>query len=227
LGVVVLAVFAYPLSFSKTGELRRFAPGGMIVKLALLAVFGVMVWGSLPGETRQRLATLGDLKHDYNADPHLNASRTVIWRRDIELALQRPIGYGLGSAPAVDARAGGQYRTAHNSLVQAFVELGVLGLVLFVWSYLVTLKELGKIRLRGQQNSVDRETAKAALYARALRIGLAGNVVAGFFLSQAYSSCLWMIVAICASFVRITTKVPPATSKPARLQAPVRAGAAV
>jgi len=227
LGVVVLALLAYPLNFCKTGELHGFAPGGMLVKLALLAVLGAMVWGSLPADTKDRLATLGDLQHDYNADPHLNASRTVLWRRDIELAVQRPIGYGLGSAPAVVGRAGGWYRTAHNSFVQAFVELGVLGLVLFVSIYVVTWKELGKIVRRGLQKSADHETAKAALYARALRIGLAGNVVAGFFLSQAYSSCLFMIAAICASFVRIASTVSMATDKAARLNGPVRAGAAV
>jgi hypothetical protein len=221
LGVVALALIAYPLNLSKTGELRGFAPGGVLVKLTVLAVLGAVVWGNLPSETRERLATLVDLQHDYNAGDS-NASRTVLWRRDIGLALQRPIGYGLASAGAADWRAGGQFRTAHNSFVQALLELGVLGLVLFVSSYVVTWKELGKIRLRGQQESVDPETAKAALYARALRIGLAGNVVAGLFLSQAYSPCLWMILAICTSFVRIVTPVPPATSDPARLKAPIR-----
>lgn len=226
LGVVVLALIAYPLSFSKTGELRGFAPGSMIVKLAVLAVLGGVVWGSLPGVTRERLATLEDLQHDYNADPHLNAARIVLWRRDIGLALERPIGYGLGSAPTVDWRAGGQYRTAHNSFVQAFLELGVLGLLLLVWSYVVTWRELGKIARRGLQKSADHETAKAALYARALRIGLAGNVVAGFFLSQAYSYCLWMVVAICAALVRIAPTDPMEANKATRPDPAIRSQAA-
>jgi O-antigen ligase len=216
LGAVLLVLSAYPLNFSKTGELRGFAPGGMIVKLTFLAVLGVAAWGQLPGDTRERLATLVDLQHDYNADPHLNSSRTVVWRRDLGLALQRPIGYGLGSAPAADGRVGGQYRTAHNSFVQALIELGVLGLLLFVSIYVRTWRELGKIARRGCQKSADHETAKAALYARALRIGLVGNIVAGFFLSQAYSSCLFMIVAICASFVRIAPTGSTATNQAPR-----------
>jgi O-antigen ligase len=226
LAVVALAVFAYPLNFAKTGELRGFAPGGLIVKVALLAALGAAVWGSLPAETRERLATLEDLQHDYNADPHLNASRTVLWRRDIGLALQRPIGYGLGSAAAADGRAGGQYRTSHNSIVQAFLELGVLGLVLFISSYVITWKELARVRRRGQQNAVDHEIVKAALYARALRIALLGNIVAGFFLSQAYSFCLWMTVAICAALARIAAPVPLATDASAQPKTPVRTKAA-
>lgn len=221
LGVVGLALAAYPLSFHKTGQLRGFSPGGMIVKLAFVALLGLVIWGGLPGATRERLATLADLKHDYNAGQS-NASRTVLWRRDIELAVKRPIGYGLGSASAADGRAGGQYRTSHNSFVQAFLELGVLGLVLFVASYVVTSRELGKISLRGQHQSVDPDTAKAALYARALRIALLGNVASGFFLSEAYSPCLWIIVAICASFVRIAGPAQLKAGMPAPPGTPIR-----
>ena len=226
LGVVVLGLFAYPLRFASSGELRGFAPVGLVVKLACVALLGGAVWGNLPADTQERLATLVDLTHDYNADPHLNQSRTVLWRRDIELALRRPIGYGLGSAPAADGHAGGQYLTAHNSLVQAFLELGALGLVLFVWSYVISWKELGKISRTGVQKSVDRERAKAALYARALRMGLIGNFTAGFFLSEAYSPCLWMVLAICAALVHITTMACTASDNPAGLSAPARATAA-
>lgn len=203
LGVVLLALIAYPLKFCKSGELSGFAPGGMIVKLAFLAVLGAAIWSGLPAFTKHRLETLTDLQHDYNADPHLNASRTVLWRRDIGLVLRRPIGYGLGSAPAADGLAGGQYRTAHNSFVQAFLELGFLGLSLFICTYVFAWRELAKIVKAGRQRSVGPVTAKAALYARALRIGLAGTAVAGFFLSQAYSYCLFTIVAICAALVRV------------------------
>jgi hypothetical protein len=226
LGVVALSMFAYPLSFTRTGELRGFSPGGLIVKLALLTVLGFAVWANLPADTRKQLETLGDLTHDYNADPNLKTSRTVIWRTDLELSLKRPIGYGLGAAGAAYGHNGGDYHTSHNSLVQAFLELGALGVVLFVSAYFLCWNELGTIVRRGRQMSVDHETAKAALYARALRVGLAANLVAGFFLSQAYSPCLWMTVAICASLVRISATLPPATSRPAPLEGPVPARAA-
>lgn len=226
LGIVVLGLFAFPLSLSKTGELRGFAPGGLLVKLACLAWLGAAVWGSLPADMQERYATLVDLRNDYNADPNLKASRTVIWRVDLELALQRPIGYGLGDAGAAYGKNGGDYHTSHNSLLQALVELGVAGLLLFVSSYLISWRELGKVARRGLQRSVDPEVAKAALYARALRLALLGNVGAGFFLSEAYSSCLWMIVAICAAFVRVVTISFPATGTPAGLETPRPAGAA-
>jgi O-antigen ligase len=212
LGVVLLATTAYPLDIAKTGELKQFAATGMLVRWGLIAVMGVAVWGHLPAESQERLLTLLDLKHDYNADPNLNASRTVLWRRDITLALERPIGYGMGSASAVDGLNGGQYRTAHNSLVQAFVELGVLGLWFYVATYYVTWKELGRITAMGRKKVPDKESSQVALYARAFRIALAGNLAAGFFLSQAYSASLWMTVAVCAAFVRIASRNVPATA---------------
>jgi O-antigen ligase len=215
LGVVLLATTAFPLDIAKNGQLKQFAASGMLVRWGLIALMGVAVWGHLPQESQERLLTLLDLKHDYNADPNSNASRTVLWRRDIGLALQRPIGYGMGCASAVDGLNGGQYRTAHNSLVQAFVELGVLGLWLYLATYYVTWRELGRITAAGRLQASDKESSQVALYARAFRIALAGNLAAGFFLSQAYSASLWMLIAVCAAFVRIASQKVAAPANPA------------
>ena len=210
LSVVLLAITAFPLDSSRTGELKQFAATGMLVRWGLVAVMGIVVWGHLPAESQERLKTLLDLQHDYNADPTLNASRTVLWRRDVISGLERPMGYGMGTAPVVDGRNGGQYRTAHNSMVQAFVELGALGLWLYLATYYVTWKELGRIAAARRQKVPDKDSTQVALYARAFRISLACNLAAGFFLSQAYSASLWMSVALCAAFVRIASqKIPP------------------
>jgi len=213
LGVVLLATTAYPLDIAKSGKLKQFVATGMLVRWGLIALMSVAVWGHLPQESQERLLTLLDLKHDYNADPNSNASRTVLWRRDIGLALQRPIGYGMGSASAVDGLNGGQYRTAHNSLVQAFVELGVLGLWFYLATYYITWRELGRITAVGKLQVPDKESSQVALYARAFRIALAGNLAAGFFLSQAYSASLWMTIAVCAAFVRIASQKVAAPAK--------------
>ena len=212
LAVVLLAITAYPLDTSKKGELKQFALGGMLLRWGVVAVMGVVVWGHLPAESQERLKTLLDLQHDYNADPTSNASRTVLWRRDIISGLERPIGYGMGTAPVVDGRNGGQYRTAHNSMVQAFVELGALGLWLYLATYYVTWKELGRIAVARLQKVPDKDSTQVALYARAFRISFACNLAAGFFLSQAYSASLWMSVAVCAAFVRIASQNIPTTA---------------
>jgi O-antigen ligase len=224
--VVTAAVMAFPLSCDRNGALKRFSLGRTVGKCALLIAAVAVAWGFLPSETRERAATLLDLQHDYSADSNLKGSRWAIWQRDVGMGLERPIGYGLGSAEAVDGLGGGQWRAAHNSLVQAFVELGALGLLLYLYSYYTAWRHLGRIP---PHSSADDNGAKTALYARAIRVALAGNLAAGFFLSEAYSPALWMLLAIAAALVRISVPAPgaaaavmPAASSPQTVVASVR-----
>lgn len=211
LGTVILLSAAFPLKFGKTAELKPFRIGRFIAVIGLIAALGAGLWGNLPTETRERMATLVDLGHDYNAGTS-KSSRSAIWIRNSKAVWSRPIGYGIGTSEYVDGLTGGNFRALHNSFVQAFVELGVLGLLLFCANYLVTLKWLGRVSALGRRSPPEgesvsapaAESAPASLYARAIRIGLAGNMVSGFFLSQAYSELLWTVIAISAALVRIS-----------------------
>jgi hypothetical protein len=49
---------------------------------------------------------------------------------------------------------------------------------------------------------------RAALYARALGVSVAANLAAGFFLSHAYDTLLWIVIVICAALVRIAEASP-------------------
>ena len=204
LGVVLVAALAWPLNCDRNGALKSFSPGRTLLTCLFLIAALAIAWRFLPAETRERMATLTNLQQDYSADPNLKGSRWAIWQRDVGMALRRPVGYGLGSAEAVDGLAGGQYRAAHNCLVQVFVELGALGLFLYLYSYSTAWRHLGRIR----RSLPPGGGGIAALYARAIRIALAGNLAAGFFLSEAYSPALWMLLAIAAALVRITVPAP-------------------
>jgi hypothetical protein len=210
--VVMAAATAFPLSREESGALRKFSMRRTLVRCAILALVGAFAWGYLPADTQQRMATLVNLSSDYNADATENGSRLLIWKQDIGMVLKRPIGYGLGSAELVDGLAGGQYRTAHNNLVEVLVELGVLGLLIYIRVLYTTWRELGRIIMLAQTTTAGEEEQTAALYARALRTALAGNLAAGLFLSQAYSAALWMLVAIAASLVRVSMPTPRANT---------------
>jgi O-antigen ligase len=213
LGVVMLLLVAFPIGFAKTGELKRFRLGRFVVLLVLIAAAGAALWNYLPQESRERMATLLDLKDDYNAGDS-TASRSAIWLRNSAAVLGRPIGFGLGTSEYVDGLSGGAYRALHNSFVESLVELGVLGLFLFCASYWVTIRQLGRISALGRDTAPSADIAKACVYARALRIALVGNAVSGFFLSQSYSELLWMLIAICAALVRITLPAPTGAATP-------------
>lgn len=223
--VALFAASVFPLDLAKDGGLKRRHAVAILFALGFAVVLGTVMFRYLPQATQERLLTLVHPKEDYNASTTLNASRRVIWMRDLGLAFERPIGYGMETAQAVDGIYGhGQYRTVHNSVIQAFLELGALGLYLYLASYYVAWRDLGRITAARPRDGPNDEGAKAALYARALRVALLANFASGFFLSQAYSASLWMILAICCALIRIT----PVTAHPspvphARWRRPVRA----
>jgi O-antigen ligase len=203
LGVVLLLLGAFPLSLTKEGTLRRFSLIRLTIRLAVLGALVVVLFAYLPSGTRDRLMTLNHLDEDYNTSMTVNSSRLAVWARDSAMVLKRPIGYGINSAQAVDGMSGGAFRTVHNSVVQALVELGFLGCWLFLYSFYAAWKELGRVYMSVPvDKSVER--GKLEMYARGIQIALAGNMAAGFFLSQAYSSLLWMLFGLSASLVRIS-----------------------
>jgi O-antigen ligase len=204
LAVELLAVAAFPLSFSKQGDVKRFNLLRFLFYVGVVVAVSAVVWNFLPLDIKERMATLVDLGNDYNMSSSKDG-RSEIWSRDIAAVWERPIGYGLGTSEYVNGMTGGHYRAPHNSFIQALVELGFLGFGLICWSYLGAIMRLGRVPRSDPKDrpaSIDR---RPALYARALRLSLVANLVAGFFLSHAYDSLLWIVIAICAALLRVTT----------------------
>ena len=203
LAVAVVAMAAFPLGLNRKGRLKSLSVGATVLRMVPIVMAAAVLWAHLPAATTARIATLENLNEDYNLSANIEESRMLVWRRDIGFAIRRPIGYGMGTAPAVDGLAGGgHYNTAHNSLVQVFVELGVLGVILYVTAYYRAWRGLAAVRAAHREIPTP-ESARLSLYARALGIALAGNFAAGFFLSQGYSGLLWMLIAVCVVLVRI------------------------
>lgn len=203
LGVAVVAAVAFPLGFNRHGRLKSLSLGATVLRLVPIAIAAALLWAHLPAATTERIASLENLSGDYNLSGTIEESRTLVWRRDIALTLRRPIGYGMGTAPAVDGMFGqGHYNTAHNSLVQVFLELGVLGLILYLVAYYRAWRGLAAV-MAAHRTSPTTDSKRLALLARALSIALAGNFAAGFFLSQGYSGLLWMLIAVCTALIRI------------------------
>jgi O-antigen ligase len=204
LAVELLAVAAFPLSFSKLGDVKRFNLLRFLFYVGVVVAVSAVVWNFLPLDIKERMATLVDLGNDYNMSSSKDG-RSEIWSRDIAAVWERPIGYGLGTSEYVNGMTGGHYRAPHNSFIQALVELGFLGFVLICWSYLGAILRLGRVPRAGPKNLSVSTDGRPALYARALRMALVANLVAGFFLSHAYDSLLWILIAICAALLRVTT----------------------
>lgn len=66
--------------------------------------------------------------------------RSVIWSYTADLAIQRSAsGYGIGAAPDLSETFGFELTHAHNGYLQLFLELGIVGVLLFCGSLVFTL----------------------------------------------------------------------------------------
>jgi O-antigen ligase len=198
LTILLLMVFL-PLGVASPGKGMRNLRSSVAIAL-VIACAGAVVWSQLPQSAQERYMTLLHLNHDYNTNLNDTTGREDVWLRGLRALAARPIGYGPNTYPMVDFRFGGKFKTAHNSYLQALVELGPLGLWLFVRMYLLTLRELQRTRstmLARASPSTDQ--TERAVIARALQYGVLGNMVSGFFLSDAYSMLPWIIFGLAAA----------------------------
>ncbi|HUJ52616.1 MAG TPA: O-antigen ligase family protein [Steroidobacteraceae bacterium] len=207
---VLACLVLLPIKRPTGGKARR----RIIPSLLGLLCVGCVVWPYLPAETRERLASIVQLGTDYNSDTSNLNGRASIWQRSFNSALQRPVGYGSNSFAMVDLRTGGRFRAPHNSYLEALVELGFLGLFLFVRMYVLSWRALQRSRRSLLAAAASRERDAQLVFARMLQAALAGNAVAGFFLSMAYSTLLWTLFALVIAMVSLVAAGAPAPALP-------------
>lgn len=187
-----------------------------VAVLLVIAGGGMAVWNQLPQSTQERYMTLLHLNSDYNMDMSDTTGRGSVWVRGLRAFAARPIGYGPQTYQMVDLRFGGDFKAPHNSYLEALVELGPLGLWFLVRMYLVTLRALQGTRsaILARPNPTTDQVERAVL-ARALQYGVLANMVAGFFLSDAYSMLPWVMFGLTAAISALPI-AQPAQPKPAR-----------
>lgn len=214
--VAMLAVLVLmPLKRPQDGKSRN----RIVLPVAGLVCASMLVWSYLPAETRDRLSTVLQLGSDYNMDSTNNTSRSGIWERNLGAALQRPVGYGVEAFLMVDLRNGGKFKAAHNSYLEVLVELGILGLLLFMRMYWLSWRAMQRVRQSLLAAPPSEEHDRQLVFARMLQVALVGNAVSGSFLSMAYNTLLWVLFAViiaCVSLVAATSAAAtPASSRDA------------
>ncbi|MGH7462354.1 MAG: hypothetical protein ACREMA_15185, partial [Longimicrobiales bacterium] len=111
------------------------------------------------------------------------------------------------------------WSTAHSSFVQLGAELGIPGLIAFLMLLFKAYQSATRPVAAGQS---DPESLRTRALGQALAASLVGYLVAGFFLSQAYSAFLYvlfgMITALDANRPApvVQASVAPAAPQPVR-----------
>lgn len=201
LTILTLMVFV-PLGVAGTGSSGKRARTlrASFVIAAVIVCAGMVVWSQLPRSAQERYASLLHLNSDYNTNLNDTTGREDVWLRGMEAFLARPIGYGPETYPMVDMRHGGKFKAAHNSYLEALVELGPIGLFLLLRMYFLTLRALQRTRtsMRAREKPSTDEMERAVM-ARALQYGILGNMVSAFFLSDAYAMLPWVMSGLAAA----------------------------
>jgi O-antigen ligase len=144
-------------------------------------------------------------KEDYNMTSEVG--RKAIWKRGIGYMLTHPV-LGVGAAAFEQAEGtlsaiskqyaeenkGLKWSTAHNSFVLVGAELGVTGLMLFVTMLGTAFYHLAQIKDGPRGDPL--VTAEDSAFAQTLTTSLIGFCVAGFFVSGAYFSFLYVLIGL-------------------------------
>jgi len=179
-----LSLKRYPGIDGEKGKIYFFR------KLVLAVVAVSLFFAFSPPEYIERINSLFNLESDYNVSD-TRKGRLAIWGSGIDMMLSKPYGVGVGAFAAAQGMLvdDGAYKAAHNSLILIGVELGFIGLFLYLSFYLLALKHLSII-----QSAASPEKREMCFFNIALRAALLGFFVTSFFLSQAYSPLFYCMV---------------------------------
>ncbi len=207
-GIAVLFVVAVVPTQSRGSELG-FVAGAIVVVslgargwrrwlnaaliLSCVALFVMMATGIGAGE---RFADFGS--DDYNVSG--SEGRLFFWKQGFIWMLKRPWGYGISNFSTYFGILNGQERAAHSTWVQYGMELGVAGLVLFVTLCVLLVKGLRRLRAHATLLRTQHPAAKdeEVLTGHMLAV-LAGVLVTGTFLSNAYYPLMYMSLGMAAA----------------------------
>lgn len=203
LGLLIIAIMK---TGSRGGFLGLLITGFLILvrdskrkwatKLLILAVLGMLLYLLAPGSYWQRMNTMLHSESDYNLTS--GAGRIEIWKRGINLMIAHPfLGSGAGAFTVAEGEMhkeeGGKWSTAHNSFIQIGVELGIVGLFFFIALIFGSIQTLQKLRRRILLDPI--QVNDYLWLVNGIEISLMAFCVSGFFLSQAYSSLLYFLIA--------------------------------
>lgn len=164
----------------------------IIYSILLIAVL-IASFALVPGESKQRLATIWDPQTDYDRTA---GDRTNVWKRGLTTFINNPVfGVGIGNFAVSEgtSKEGGVWLTAHNSLLQVAVEIGTVGLFLFIRLTCGTFISIRQIR-----QTLDKldQPFQLMWLVKSIETSLIAYMVSAFFLSQAYLGYLYFILAL-------------------------------
>ncbi|HIH20532.1 TPA: O-antigen ligase family protein [Candidatus Micrarchaeota archaeon] len=177
------------------------------MKFAIISVLVMaIVLPLLPSDYKARFMSSFDT-NDYSYSDE-KMGRIAIWKRGLASIAKEPLGSGIKNYTITEGERKreqgftGKWLVAHNSYLQIAVELGVLGLVLYMMFLWEGFRSLKKIIVLSELPPGNNRTR---LCAYAFAGSMAAFVVSSLFLSQAYYWNQYIYIALIISLKNIMT----------------------
>jgi putative inorganic carbon (hco3(-)) transporter len=162
------------------------------VTVGIVAVAVIAGAFLLPKDYVVRVSTIADI----GSDPTGSAQgRWADFDHSVELVARSPIiGAGIGqNLLALNEIRGAQWRLVHNVYLQYAVDLGLPGLVLFLWLYVATFRAAGKVRRHATRQP---SLQTLGVVAQGLQIALLTFGIAALFHPVAYQFYFYCIAGL-------------------------------
>jgi O-antigen ligase len=140
----------------------------------------------------ERLSTMTNISSDTTGSAQSRWSDMTV---AAGLVVRNPItGVGLGqNILALNRERGPAWREVHNVYLQYAVDLGVPGLVLFLWLFVALFRAAGRVRRRGVSDAAFREVG---VVAGSVQVAFIGFAVAAFFHPVAHQFYFFCIAGL-------------------------------
>jgi putative inorganic carbon (HCO3(-)) transporter len=203
-GVVASALISMIASSSRGALVGAAAVGLWVVwrtpqrarALLFVSVASVVVWLSVPRESKDRFNQIGD--------DQSSTTRITYWKHGIEIANNHPI-FGIGYKnwlPYYTTHYNPKGQVPHNFMVEAVSELGYVGFLSLSLLLVMSFRTTAAVRHRTGPKSGAPDRLLWAL-AYGLDGALIGFMVSGSFVSVLYYPYLWMNTAMVMALVRV------------------------
>lgn len=191
-GTLSLFVISSMLFFTNIGKLKKS------YKLLFVASIGIVALFYLDSINIERLLTITEIGEDYNVTAE--QGRIHIWERSFQLILANPLtGVGVNCTPIAIGTLRDSlgliplWQVTHNSYVQVALEVGVIGIYVFIKLIYICVSNFNKYR---KQNSSSAESVEVRNISGLILTAFIGQLVIAFFLTQAYSILFTMFFAM-------------------------------
>lgn len=196
--VGLLALLAVTMAQMKYFEKKGFVKIVFFVSAILMIV---VYFGS--SAYRERISSILNPSEDYNVTSV--SGRVAIWKRGIEIMLNNPFfGIGVANFTTADGRLyasiGSRWNTAHNSFILIGAELGIPGLIAFVYLIWSSVRGITKIAVSCRFTEGNRRTLTVS---NSLIGSWVAYIVGGSFLSAAYISPFYFLVSLSIAFMTL------------------------